>query len=260
MRMDKLTNQLQTALADAQSLAVGRDHNFIEPIHLLSALLDQQGGSARPLLQKAGANLAGLKTGLKSALEALPTVSGTGGDVHMSNDLGRILNVADKLAQQGGDTYISSELVLLALLESKTSAGELLKSSRVTPAALKTAIDEVRGGEAVAALAGVAEGEGVFVPGLHVGQRGLGHPGARTRMGGLQRGRAAAMVAVQVGMGDVGQRPALQQAGHTLHRIGGVLDVAGVDDAGRLPGAHQGVAGKPTALQHMHRGGQRAHG
>ena len=149
MRMDKLTNQLQTALADAQSLAVGRDHNFIEPIHLLSALLDQQGGSARPLLQKAGANLAGLKTGLKSALEALPTVSGTGGDVHMSNDLGRILNVADKLAQQGGDTYISSELVLLALLESKTSAGELLKSSRVTPAALKTAIDEVRGGEAV---------------------------------------------------------------------------------------------------------------
>ncbi len=149
MRMDKLTNQLQLALADAQSLALGMDHNFIEPAHLLSALLEQKGGSARPLLQKAGANLPGLVTGVKSALEALPKVTGTGGDVHLSNDLGRILNVADKLAQQGGDTYISSELVLLALLESKTPAGQLLLSSRVTPAALKAAIDQVRGGEAV---------------------------------------------------------------------------------------------------------------
>ena len=116
MRMDKLTNQLQSALADAQSLALGKDHNFIEPVHLLSALLEQKGGSTRPLLQKAGANVAGLVTGVKSAVEALPTVSGTGGDVHLSNDLGKILNVADKLAQQGGDTYISSELVLLAML------------------------------------------------------------------------------------------------------------------------------------------------
>ncbi len=149
MRMDKLTNQLQLALADAQSLALGMDHNFIEPVHLLSALLEQKGGSARPLLQKAGANLPGLVTGVKSALEALPRVTGTGGDVHLSNDLGRILNVADKLAQKGGDTYISSELVLLALLESKTPAGQLLQSSRVTPAALKTAIEQVRGGEAV---------------------------------------------------------------------------------------------------------------
>ena len=146
MRMDKMTNQLQLALADAQSLALGMDHNFIEPVHLLSALLEQKGGSARPLLQKAGANLPGLVTGVKSALEALPRVTGTGGDVHLSNDLGRILNVADKLAQKGGDTYISSELVLLALLESKTTAGQLLQSSRVTPAALKTAIQQVRGG------------------------------------------------------------------------------------------------------------------
>ena len=149
MRMDKMTNQLQLALADAQSLALGMDHNFIEPLHLLSALLEQKGGSARPLLQKAGANLPGLVTGVKSALEALPRVTGTGGDVHLSNDLGRILNVADKLAQKGGDTYISSELVLLALLESKTPAGQLLQSSRVTPAALKAAIEQVRGGEAV---------------------------------------------------------------------------------------------------------------
>ena len=149
MRMDKLTNQLQQALADAQSLALGRDHNFIEPVHLLSALLEQKGGSTRPVLQKAGANLAGLVTGVKSAVEALPTVSGTGGEVHLSNDLGKILNVADKLAQQGGDTYISSELVLLAMLQSKTSAGELLKGSGVTPLTLQGAIEQVRGGESV---------------------------------------------------------------------------------------------------------------
>ena len=149
MRMDKLTNQLQTALADAQSLALGKDHNFIEPLHLLSALLDQKGGSTRPLLQKTGANVAGLATGLKSALEALPQVSGTGGEVHLSGELGKILNVADKLAQQGGDAYISSELVLLAMLESKTRAGELLKNSGVTAVALQAAIEQVRGGETV---------------------------------------------------------------------------------------------------------------
>ncbi len=149
MRMDKLTNQLQGALADAQSLALGKDHNYIEPVHLLSALLDQQGGSARPLLQKAGADVAGLVNRVKAALDALPTVSGTGGDVNISPDLGRVLNVTDKLAQQGGDAYISSELVLLAMLESRTSAGEALKASGVTPAALKTAIDEVRGGQSV---------------------------------------------------------------------------------------------------------------
>lgn len=149
MRMDKLTNQLQSALADAQSLALGKDHNFIEPVHLLAALLEQQGGSVRPLLQKAGADIAGLGTAVAAAVDALPTVSGSSGDIAISNDLGRVLNVTDKLAQQSGDAYISSELVLLAMLESKTSAGEVLKSHGVTPAALKTAIDEVRGGEAV---------------------------------------------------------------------------------------------------------------
>ena len=149
MRMDKLTNQLQAALADAQSLALGKDHNFIEPVHLLSALLEQPGGACRPLLQKAGADIAGLAVQVRTAVEALPTVSGTGGDVHMSNDLGRILNVTDKLAQQGGDTYISSELVLLAMLESKTSAGELLKANGVQPLDLKSAIDSLRGGESV---------------------------------------------------------------------------------------------------------------
>ena len=149
MRMDKLTNQLQMALADAQSLALGKDHNFIEPVHLLSALLEQQGGACKPLLQKAGADIASLTAGVGAAVEALPTVSGTGGDVHMSSDLGRILNVTDKLAQQGGDAYISSELVLLAMLESKTSAAELLKESGVTALDLKGAIETLRGGEAV---------------------------------------------------------------------------------------------------------------
>ncbi len=149
MRMDKLTNQLQLALADAQSMALGKDNNFIEPVHLLAALLQQEGGSTRPLLQKAGANVAGLTAAAGKAVEALPTVSGSGGDVHMSNDLGRILNVSDKLAQKGGDAYISSELVLLAMLESKSSAGEMLKEHGVTAIALQAAIEQVRGGETV---------------------------------------------------------------------------------------------------------------
>ncbi len=149
MRMDKLTNQLQLALADAQSMALGKDHNFIDPLHLLAALLQQQGGSTRPLLQRAGANVAGLSAAASKALEALPTVSGGGGDVHMSNDLGRILNVSDKLAQKGGDSYISSELVLLAMLESKTTAGQLLQQHGATAIALQAAIEQVRGGEAV---------------------------------------------------------------------------------------------------------------
>ncbi|MEM8661881.1 MAG: Clp protease N-terminal domain-containing protein, partial [Pseudomonadota bacterium] len=149
MRMDKLTNQLQLALADAQSLALGKDHNFIEPVHLLSALLNQQGGACRPLLQRAGADIAALVEGVEQAVAALPSVSGTDGDVHMSNDLGRILNVTDKLAQQGGDTYISSELVLLAMLQSKTSAGELLSASGVTALTLQAAIEQLRGGEGV---------------------------------------------------------------------------------------------------------------
>ncbi len=149
MRMDKLTNQLQLALADAQSLALGKDHNFIEPVHLLAALLQQQGGSTRPLLQKVGANVAGLAEGVNSAVEALPRVSGNAGDVHVSNDLTRILNVSDKLAQKGGDTYVSSELVLLALVENKGTAGELLKQHGVTALALQGAIEQMRGGESV---------------------------------------------------------------------------------------------------------------
>jgi len=149
MRMDKLTNQLQGALADAQSLALGRDHTVIEPVHLLTALLNQQGGSARPLLQKAGGDIAALTAAVEAAVHALPTVSGSSGEIHVSPDLGKVLNLSDKLAQQGGDAYISSELVLLALLEAKSSAGDLLTQSGVTREGLRTAIEAVRGGEAV---------------------------------------------------------------------------------------------------------------
>ncbi|GAB5452658.1 MAG: ATP-dependent chaperone ClpB [Halioglobus sp.] len=149
MRMDKLTNQLQAALADAQSLALGRDHNFIEPVHLLSALLEQSGGSSRPLLQRAGGDVAALVEAVNSALDALPVVSGTGGDIHMSQDLARVLNLTDKLAQQGGDSFISSELVLLAIAQSNSSAAELLKNAGVNDAGLQAAIASLRGGETV---------------------------------------------------------------------------------------------------------------
>jgi len=148
--MDKLTNQLQNALADAQSLALGKDHNFIEPTHLLSALLTQQGGSARPLLQKAGADTTALAAAVAGAIAALPTVSGGGGDIHISNELGRVLNMTDKLAQQTGDAYVSSELVLQAMLESSGSdVSKLLRQSGVTPEGLKQAIASVRGGQSV---------------------------------------------------------------------------------------------------------------
>jgi ATP-dependent Clp protease ATP-binding subunit ClpB len=149
MRMEKLTNQLQLALADAQSLALGKDHNMIDPLHVLSALLDQKSGSVRPLLSQAGANIPGLKDSLQQQLQSLPTVSGVDGDVHMSNDLGRVLNLADKMAQQNNDAYVSSELVVQAMLEAKISVSKLLIDAGVTQQSLKQAIDKVRGGEAV---------------------------------------------------------------------------------------------------------------
>src|SRR5512138_448261 len=117
MRQDKLTTKFQMALADAQSLAVGRDHQFIEPIHVLTALLDQQGGSVRHLLDRAGTNVNLLRSQLREALDRLPKVEGASGEVPISNDLGRVLNITDKLAQQRGDQYISSELFVLAALE-----------------------------------------------------------------------------------------------------------------------------------------------
>ena len=149
MRMDKLTNPLQQALSDAQSIAVGRDHNFIEPLHLLAALLQQQGGIARSLLQKVGANAQILGQSVEQALTALPQVSGSDGEVHLSGAGGRVLNLADRLAQQRDDAYLSSELVLLALLQGKGVAADLLKAAGATEVLLSKAIEELRGGENV---------------------------------------------------------------------------------------------------------------
>ena len=149
MRMDKLTHQLQQVLADAQSLAVGRDHQFIEPVHVLSAMLHQQGGSVRPLLQQSKVDLAQLGTAVTDAIDSLPTVNGSTGDVHISQETSRLLNRADKQAQDRKDSYLSSELVLLAMLDKSSPVGSLLARTGVEITALSAAIDAVRGGEKV---------------------------------------------------------------------------------------------------------------
>src|SRR5467141_4316870 len=149
MRMDKLTTKFQAALADAQSLAVGRDNQYIEPVHLMTALLDQQGGTARPLLEKAGAQVAKLRSDLADALDRLPKVEGSGGEVLLGNDLNKLLNVTDKLAQQRGDQFISSELFVLAACDDRGELGRLLKANGAARAAIEKAIDEVRGGAKV---------------------------------------------------------------------------------------------------------------
>src|SRR5690625_2794777 len=149
MRIDRFTNQLQHALADAQSLAVGRDHNHLEPLHLLSALLDQQGSSAPALLGQAGANVANLRGLLSAALDRLPTVEGVAGEVHMSGELGRVLNVADRNAQRRKDGYIATEMVLLAMLEVDGSARSLLEEAGAGAEQLAAAIEQLRGGEQV---------------------------------------------------------------------------------------------------------------
>jgi ATP-dependent Clp protease ATP-binding subunit ClpB len=150
MRMDKLTSRFQQALSDAQSLAVGRDHNFIEPVHLLVALLDQQGGSTRPLLAQAGVNVATLRQRLGEALDRLPKVTGQEGHLNVGNDLARLLNLTDKLAQQRGDSFIASELFVLAALDDKGEAGQALKAAGANKAAIEKAIESLRGGEKVA--------------------------------------------------------------------------------------------------------------
>ena len=149
MRMDKLTTKFQMALAEAQSMAVGRDHQFIEPAHLLLALLNQEGGTVRPLLEKAGANVSKLRSELMAALDRLPKVEGTAGEVHVSNDLSRLLNVTDKLAQQRGDEYIASELFVLAAFEDRGTLKTILRDSGVVRGAVEKAIEEMRGDEKV---------------------------------------------------------------------------------------------------------------
>jgi ATP-dependent Clp protease ATP-binding subunit ClpB len=149
MRMDKLTTNFQQALADAQSLAVGRDHQFIEPVHVMSALLEQQGGSVTGILTKAGANLNLLRSQLGDALDRIASVEGTPGEVHIGNELSKLLNVTDKLAQERGDAYISSELFLLAAVQSKNDLGRILERAGAVKGAIAKAIDEVRGGSKV---------------------------------------------------------------------------------------------------------------
>ncbi|MGI4845572.1 MAG: ATP-dependent chaperone ClpB [Janthinobacterium lividum] len=149
MRQDKLTTKLQEALADAQSLAVGNDNQYIDPVHLLVALLNQDDGGARSLLQRAGVNVGGLSNALKSALERLPQVSGTGGDVQVSRELVALLNLADRESQKRGDQFLASEMVLLALTDDKSEAGRLAREHGLARKALESAILAVRGGESV---------------------------------------------------------------------------------------------------------------
>ena len=150
MRMDKLTSKFQLALQDAQSLALRHDHQQMEPVHVMVALLDQDGGSARGLLSKAGVNLNALRSQLGEEVDNLPVVTGgDAGDVHVSNDLNRLLNVTDKLAQKRDDQYISTEIFILAAAEEKGKLGIILKANGATKAILEKAIDDVRGGQNV---------------------------------------------------------------------------------------------------------------
>ncbi len=156
MRIDKFTTQLQEALSDAQSAALGRDHAYIEPQHLLAALLQQAGGGSASLIQRAGGNLPGLKRALEQSIERLPKVEGTPGEVHLSRDLATLLNIADKEAQKRGDQFIASELFLLAACSDKGETGRALKDHGVAKSALEKAIQQVRGGQNV----GSQEAEG----------------------------------------------------------------------------------------------------
>jgi len=149
MRMDKLTNKLQLALADAQSLAVGKDHNQIAPVHLILSLLNQKGGSIRPLLMQTGFDIKKVQEGLLVILENLPVVSDSDGDVNLSPELAKLLNIADKVSQQSGDQFISGESVLLAAMQDKGELGKLLNSFSVSQQALENAIKNLRGGEGV---------------------------------------------------------------------------------------------------------------
>ena len=149
MRMDKLTNPLQQALGDAQSLAVGRDHSMIEPAHLLSAFLNQSGGAITPLLRKTGANLAALNRSVADVLAKVPVLADTTGDVQGSQALGRLLNRADKLAQDRDDAFISSDIVLLAMVEKSSPLSRMMVDAGISESALKNAIEQVRGSDSV---------------------------------------------------------------------------------------------------------------
>ncbi|MGD8383950.1 MAG: ATP-dependent chaperone ClpB [Lysobacterales bacterium] len=149
MRMDKLTSKFQLALGDAQSLAVGQDHQMIEPEHVMVALLDQEGGSIRHLLTRAGVSVNALRSQLGERLDKLPKVSGAAGEVNLSNDTIKILTVTDKLAQKRDDQYIASELFILAAMDVKGAVADILKQTGATRESIERAIDDMRGGEQV---------------------------------------------------------------------------------------------------------------
>ena len=145
MRYDKFTTKFQQALSEAQSLAVGNDQQFIEPQHLLLALLGQDDGSTSSLLQRAGVNAAGLKAALVKALDRLPKVQGHGGEVSVGRDLGNLLNLTDKAAQQRGDEFIASEMFLLALADDKGETGRMLRDAQARPELYRDLIVRVAG-------------------------------------------------------------------------------------------------------------------
>ncbi len=149
MRLDKLTAKFQLALADAQSLAVGRGHQFIEPAHLMLAMLEQEGGGVRHLLALGDVNVNRLRSDLGEALDRLPQVEGSHGDIHLSNDLGKLLNVADKLAQERNDRYVASELFVLAALDDKRGLGAILRNAGASKNGIEKAIESMRGGQSV---------------------------------------------------------------------------------------------------------------
>lgn len=148
MRIDRLTSRLQVALSDAQSIALGKDNQFIEPVHLIQVLIDQN-GSVSALLRQLSVDVKAFRQDVASLVDRLPVVEGSDGDIHMSNDLGRLLNLADKFAQKKGDQFISSEMVLLAALSDKGALGDLFKKYKVEYSALEKAVENVRGGDAV---------------------------------------------------------------------------------------------------------------
>ena len=149
MNIEKFTTKFQQALAEAQSLALGRDNQFIEPVHLLTALLNQQDGSVSPILTAGGVNVALLRNELNSELAKLPQVSGNGGDVQVSRGLLNLLNLCDKIAQRNNDKFISSELFLLAALEEKGALNEILRKCGAKKESLEQAVKQIRGGQSV---------------------------------------------------------------------------------------------------------------
>ncbi|AGH45943.1 ATP-dependent chaperone ClpB [Paraglaciecola psychrophila] len=149
MRLDSFTSKFQTAISEAQSLALGRDHQYIEPVHLMTALLNQQGGSVRPLFDQANINVNSLRSALAEALGRLPRIEGTGGDVQLGKSTVVLLNLSDKIAQKRKDDYITSEVFVLAALQDKGSLGALLKQSGADQEKIEKAIEKMRGGQKV---------------------------------------------------------------------------------------------------------------